>query len=35
MHVARYSGADKHTAMKKWLVTIPGGKLATNQKIEG
>jgi len=27
--------ADSYTAIKKWLGTIPDGKLPTNQKIEG
>ena len=33
--VARHTEADSFTAMEKWLATIPDGKLATNQKIEG
>ena len=33
--VARNTGADSDTAMKKWLATIPDVKLPTNQKIEG
>jgi hypothetical protein len=33
--VTRNTGADSFTAMKKWLATIPDGKLPTNQKIEG
>jgi len=33
--VARNTGNDNYTAMKKWLATIPERKLPTNQKIEG
>jgi hypothetical protein len=33
--VARNTGADSFTAVKKWLAAIPDGKLPTNQKIEG
>jgi len=33
--VARNTGADSYTAMKKWLATIPDGKLPTNQKTDG
>ena len=32
--VARNTAADSYTAMKKWLATIPDGKLPTNQKTE-
>ena len=33
--VARNTGADSYTAMKKSLATIADGKLPTNQKIAG
>jgi hypothetical protein len=34
--VARNTGADSYTTMeKKWLATIPVGKLPTNQEIGG
>jgi len=33
--VAINKGADSYTATKKWLTTIPNGKLPTNQKTEG
>jgi hypothetical protein len=32
--VARNTGADSYTAVKKWLATIPDGKLTINQNIE-
>ena len=33
--VARNTGADSYRKIKKWLATIPDGKLPTNQKTEG
>jgi len=33
--IARNTGTDSYTTIKKWLATIPDGKLPTNQKTEG
>jgi hypothetical protein len=33
--VAINTGTENYATMKKWLATIPDGKLPTNQKIEG
>jgi len=33
--VARNTGADSYTKMKKWIATMPDGKVPTNQKTEG
>jgi hypothetical protein len=35
MQVARNTDTDIYTTMKKWLATVPDGKLPTNLKIEG